>query len=46
MIKIRKIRYPWKFKFYINSNSKSSRLAKLSICKNGSNFQFTKLGPC
>ena len=45
-MKIREIRYPQKFKFYIDSNSKTSRFAKLSTCKKGSNLQFAKLSPC
>ena len=44
-MKIRKIKYLQNFKFYIDSNSKSSRFTKLSTCKNGSNFQFAKLSP-
>ena len=45
VIKIREIKYPRKFKFYIDSNSKASRFAKLSTCKDGSNLQFAKLSP-
>ena len=45
-MKIREIKYPQKFKSYIDSNSKSSRFAKLSTCKKGSNLQFAKLSPC
>ena len=41
LMKIRKIKYPRKFKFYIDS--KTSRFAKLSTCKNDSNL---KLSPC
>ena len=44
-MKIREIKYPQKFKFYIDSNSKASRFAKLSTCKDGSNLQFAKLSP-
>ena len=36
VMKIHKIKYLWKFKFYIDSNSKTSRFVKLGICKNGS----------
>ena len=43
MMKIGKIKYLRKFKFYIDSNSKTSRFAKLNTCKNSSNFQFAKL---
>ena len=42
-MKIREIKYPQKFKFYIDSNSKASRFAKLRTCKDGSNLQFAKL---
>ena len=45
VMKIREIKYPRKFKFYIDSNSKASRFAKLSTCKYGSNLQFAKLSP-
>ena len=45
VMKIREIKYPRKFKFYIDSNSKASRLAKLSTCKDGCNLQFAKLSP-
>ena len=45
VMKICEIKYPRKFKFYIDSNSKSSRFAKLSTCKKGSNHQFVKLSP-
>ena len=45
VMKIREIKYPRKFKFYIDSNSKASRFAKLSTCKDGSNLQFAKLSP-
>ena len=45
VMKIREIKYLQNFKFYINSNSKSFRFAKLSTCKNGKNFQFAKLSP-
>ena len=44
-MKIREIKYLRKFKFYIDSNSKASRFAKLSTCKDGSNLQFAKLSP-
>ena len=44
-MKIREIKYPRKFKFYIDSKSKASRFAKLSTCKDGSNLQFAKLSP-
>ena len=44
-MKIHKIKYLWKFKFYIDSNSKTSRFAKSSTCQNGSNFQFAKFSP-
>ena len=44
-MKIRKIKYPRTFKFYIGSNSKTSRFAKLSTYKDGSNLQFAKLSP-
>ena len=44
-MKIRKIKYLQKFKCYFDSNSKTSRFAKLSTCKNGSNLQFAKLSP-
>ena len=44
-MKIRKIKYLQKFNFYIDSNSKTSRFAKLSTCKIGSNLQFAKLSP-
>ena len=44
-MKIHKIKYLRKLKFYIDSNSKTSRFAKLSTCKKGSNLQFTKLSP-
>ena len=43
VMKIREIKHQQKFKVYIDSNSKSSRLVKLSICKNGSSFQLKKL---
>ena len=39
------IKYLQKFKFYIDSNSKTLRFANFSTCKNGRNFQFAKLGP-
>ena len=45
VMKIREIKYPRKFKFYIDSNSKASRFTKLSTCKDGSNLQFAKLSP-
>ena len=45
VMKIREIRYPRKFKLYIDSNSKASRFAKLSTCRDGSNLQFAKLSP-
>ena len=45
VMKIREIKYPRMFKFYIDSNSKASRFAKLSTCKDGSNLQFAKLSP-
>ena len=45
VMKIRTIKYPRKFNFYIDSNSKTSKFAKLSTCKNGSNLQFAKLSP-
>ena len=45
-MKIRKIKYLQQFEFYINCNSKTSRFAKVSTCKNDSNFQFAKLSPC
>ena len=45
VLKIREIKYPRMFKFYIDSNSKASRFAKLSTCKDGSNLQFAKLSP-
>ena len=44
-MKIREIKYPQKFKFYIDSNNKASRFAKLSTCKDGSNLHFAKLSP-
>ena len=44
-MKIREIKYPRTFKFYIGSNSKASRFAKLSTYKDGSNLQFAKLSP-
>ena len=46
-MKIREIKYPRMFKFYIgsNTNSKTSRFAKLSTYKDGSNLQFAKLSP-
>ena len=44
-MKIREIKYPRMFKFYIDSNSKASRFEKLSTCKDGSNLQFAKLSP-
>ena len=44
-MKIREIKYLRKFKFFIDSNSKASRFAKLSTCKDGSNLQFAKLSP-
>ena len=44
-MKIREIKYPRMFKFYIDSNSNASRFAKLSTCKDGSNLQFAKLSP-
>ena len=44
-MKIREIKYPRMFKFYIDSNSKASRFAKFSTCKDGSNLQFAKLSP-
>ena len=44
-MKIREIKYLRMFKFYIDSNSKASRFAKLSTCKDGSNLQFAKLSP-
>ena len=46
VMKIREIKYPQKFKFYIDGNSEASRLAKLSTCKDISNLQFAKLSPC
>ena len=45
MMKIREIKYPRTFKFYIGSNSKASRFAKLSTYKDGSDLQFAKLSP-
>ena len=45
VMKIREIKYPRKFKFYIDSNSKASTFAKLSTCKDGSYLQFAKLSP-
>ena len=45
VMKIRKIKYPRRFKFYIASNCKASRFAKLSTSRSGSNFQFMKLSP-
>ena len=45
VMKIREIKYPRKFKFYIDSNSKASRFAKLSTYKDGCNLQFAKLSP-
>ena len=33
VMKIHEIKYPQKFKFYIDSDSKISRIAKLSTCK-------------
>ena len=39
------IKHLRKFKFYIDSNSKTSTFAKLSTCKNCSNFQLAKLNP-
>ena len=45
VMKIREIKYPRMFKFYIDSNSKASRFVKLSTCKDGSNLQFAKLSP-
>ena len=45
-MKIREIKYPQMFKSYIDCISKTSRLAKLSTCKNDRNFQFAKLSPC
>ena len=42
-MKIREIKYQRTFEFYLDSNSKTSRFAKLSTCKSGSNFQFAKL---
>ena len=44
-MKIREIKYPRTFKFYIGSNSKASRFAKLSTYKDGSNLQFAKFSP-
>ena len=44
-MKIREIKYPQMFKSYIACISKTSRLAKLSTCKNDRNFQFAKLSP-
>ena len=44
-MKIHEIKYPRKFEFYIGSNSKTSRFAKLSTCIRGSNLQFAKLSP-
>ena len=47
-MKIPEIKYPQKFKFYIDSTvtiSKTFRFAKLSTCKNDSNLQFAKLSP-
>ena len=44
-MKIHKIKYPQKFKCNIDGNSKTYRFAKLSTCKNVSNFQFAKLSP-
>ena len=44
-MKIREIKYPQMFKSYIDCISKTSRLAKLSTCKNDRNFQFAKLSP-
>ena len=46
VIKILEIKHPRTFKFYINSNSETSRFAKLSTCKIGNNLQFMKLSPC
>ena len=43
--KIREIKYPRMFKFYIDSNSKASRFVKLRTCKDDSNLQFAKLSP-
>ena len=45
VMKIREIKYPQMFKSYIDCISKTSRLAKLSTCKNDRNFQFAKLSP-
>ena len=42
-MKIHKIKYSQKFKFCIDSNSKTSRFAKLSTSECGSIFQFAKL---
>ena len=44
-MKICEIKYPQMFKSYIDCISKTSRLAKLSTCKNDRNFQFAKLSP-
>ena len=45
-VKIREIKYLQKFKFCIDTNSKTSRFAKLNTSRSGSNFQFAKLSPC
>ena len=45
VMKFCKIKYPQKFKFYIDSNSQHSRFAKLITRKDGSNLQFVKLSP-
>ena len=44
-MKIHEIKYPQMFKSYIDCISKTSRLAKLSTCKNDRSFQFAKLSP-
>ena len=44
-MKFREIKNPQKFKFYIDSNNRTSRLAKLSTFKYGSNLQLAKLSP-
>ena len=45
VMKIHEIKYPQMFKSYIDCISKTSRLAKLSTCKNDRSFQFAKLSP-